>query len=74
MLGIFLRLTLFLIKLSFSFSKNEIMLIIKGKGFQTLFNETYPNPKEIKINNVTQTQFEYKYELTEHENRILLTW
>ena len=75
MLGIFLRLIFLLIKLSFSFSfsKNEIMLIIKEKGLQTLFNETY-TPKGITINNVTQTQIEYKYELTEPENRILITW
>ena len=76
MLGIFLKLILLLIKLSFSFSfsKNEIMLIIKENGLQTLFNETYPKPKEIKINNVNQTQIENKYELTEPENRILITW
>ena len=74
MIGILLRLILFLIKICFSFPKNEIMLIIKEKGLQTLFNDTFPKPKEIKINNATQTHIDYKYELTESENRILLTW
>ena len=77
MIDIILRLTFFLIKLSFSFSKNEIMIIIKENGFQTIINETYImniKPKEIVINNVTQTRIEYKYELTEPENRIRIIW
>ena len=76
MIDIILRLTFFLIKLSFSFSKNEIMIIIKENGFQTIINETYimQMPKEIVINNVTQIVIKNKYELTEPENRILIIW
>ena len=77
MIDIILRLTFFLIKLSFSFSKNEIMIIIKENGFQTIINETYImniKPKEIVINNVAQTLIKNIYELTEPENRILIIW
>ena len=74
MLGILLKLTLFLIKLSFSYLKNEIIIIIEKQGLQTLFNKMYQMPKEIKINNVTQTEIEYKYKLTEDINIINLTW
>ena len=61
-------------KLSFSFLKNEIMIIIKGKGFQKLLNENIPIPNKIIINNITQNQVAYKCELTEPENIIIISW